>query len=200
MPAEDPFGWQPGQTGYNGTVHLPVDDTFARLGFDIQGYVHQRGATGTRVLGGAMTFLAGTPDDGDWPWAAPGERPTGPVTVRFAHGGFYTREARLATGGDWFAPWQRSTRQEVTHWYDNGGPWPWDGLYRARPDGWDPAATPLVDPSGRGAWETSVLLPPGRHLYAYVVNGTVWTPDPRAPQVADPDFGRANSVAMVAER
>ena len=57
VPAEDPFGWQPGQTGYNGTVHLPVDDTFARLGFDIQGgYVHERGATGTRVLGGAMTF------------------------------------------------------------------------------------------------------------------------------------------------
>ncbi len=67
-------------------------------------------------------------------------------------------------------------------------------------NGWDPAATPLVDPSGRGAWEASVLLPPGRHLYAYVVNGTVWTPDPRAPQVADPDFGRANSVAMVSER
>ena len=67
-------------------------------------------------------------------------------------------------------------------------------------NGWDPAATPLVDPSGRGAWEASVLLPPGRHLYAYVVNGTVWTPDPRAPQVADSDFGRANSVAMVSER
>ncbi len=67
-------------------------------------------------------------------------------------------------------------------------------------NGWDPAATPLSNPSGRGVWETTVLLPPGRHLYAYVVNDSVWTPDPRAPQVADGDFGRANSVAMVAER
>jgi hypothetical protein len=67
-------------------------------------------------------------------------------------------------------------------------------------NGWDPEATLLVDPSGRGVWETTVLLPPGRQLYAFVVDDSVWTPDPRAPQVADADFGRANSVAMVAER
>jgi hypothetical protein len=67
-------------------------------------------------------------------------------------------------------------------------------------NGWDPKATPLVDPSGRGVWETSVMLPPGRHLYAFMVNDSLWTPDPRAPQVADADFGRSNSVAMVAQR
>jgi hypothetical protein len=65
---------------------------------------------------------------------------------------------------------------------------------------WDPAATPLSATSTRGMWETSVLLPPGRHEYAFIVNGEVWTPDPRAPQVADPDFGRANSVAMVSDQ
>jgi hypothetical protein len=45
-----------------------------------------------------------------------------------------------------------------------------------------------------------VMLPPGRHLYAFMVNDSLWTPDPRAPQVADADFGRSNSVAMVAQR
>lgn len=67
-------------------------------------------------------------------------------------------------------------------------------------NGWDPKATPLDDPTGRGVWEATVLLPPGRHVYAFVVNDSIWTLDPRAPQSADADFGRANSVAMVAER
>jgi hypothetical protein len=65
---------------------------------------------------------------------------------------------------------------------------------------WDPRATPLTPTATRGVWETSVLLPPGRHEYAFIVNGEQWTPDPRAPQVADPDFGRANSVAMVSDQ
>ena len=65
---------------------------------------------------------------------------------------------------------------------------------------WAPEATPLVAAGARGVWTVSVLLPPGRHEYAFVVDGVRWTPDPRAPQVADPDFGRSNSVAMVAEQ
>ncbi len=65
---------------------------------------------------------------------------------------------------------------------------------------WDPQASPLVATGTPGVWELSVLLTPGRHEYAFVVDGVRWTPDPRAPQVADPDFGRPNSVAMVADR
>jgi hypothetical protein len=65
---------------------------------------------------------------------------------------------------------------------------------------WDAEASPLVATGTPGVWSVSVLLPPGRHEYAFVVDGVRWTPDPRAPQVADPDFGRANSVAMVAEQ
>lgn len=67
-------------------------------------------------------------------------------------------------------------------------------------NGWDPVATPLTATGTAGVWETSVLLAPGRHEYAFLVDGRVWTLDPRAPQAADPDFGRANSVTMVADR
>jgi 1,4-alpha-glucan branching enzyme len=68
-------------------------------------------------------------------------------------------------------------------------------------NGWDASASPLtLTPGAAGVWETSLLLPPGRHEYAFLVDGRVWTLDPRAPQAADDDFGRANSVTMVADR
>jgi 1,4-alpha-glucan branching enzyme len=60
---------------------------------------------------------------------------------------------------------------------------------------WDPAATPLA---GRaGAWSVEVPLAPGRHAYAFVVDGGRWTLDPAAPSERDPDFGRARSVVVV---
>jgi hypothetical protein len=60
---------------------------------------------------------------------------------------------------------------------------------------WDPAATPLV--RGADGWETEVALTPGRHAYAFVVDGARWVLDPAAPSEHDPDFGRARSVTVV---
>jgi hypothetical protein len=62
---------------------------------------------------------------------------------------------------------------------------------------WDPGATVLQDPTRTGVWEVTVPLPPGVHKYAFLVNDSLWTVDPRAPKVDDPDFGRANSVILV---
>jgi hypothetical protein len=45
-----------------------------------------------------------------------------------------------------------------------------------------------------------VPLAPGRHLYAFVVDGTRWTPDPNAPLAPGDDFGAPNSVIMVGEK
>ena len=60
---------------------------------------------------------------------------------------------------------------------------------------WNPVATPLVrDASGK--WIVAVQLPPGRHVYAFVVDGDV-TADPQAPRAADDDFGSPNSVVLV---
>jgi len=67
-------------------------------------------------------------------------------------------------------------------------------------NGWDPAVAVMKDPTGSGVWEVTLLLPPGRHTYAFLVSDSIWTPDPRAPQVADPDYGRSNSVVLVPDR
>jgi hypothetical protein len=67
-------------------------------------------------------------------------------------------------------------------------------------NGWDATATVLSDPTGRGVWEGTVLLAAGRHTYAFLVNDSLWVPDPRAPHTTDPDFGRASSVILVPDR
>ena len=61
---------------------------------------------------------------------------------------------------------------------------------------WDPRATPLVRDAATGTWGVSLRLAPGRHVYAFVVDGDV-TADPSAPRAADADFGSANSVVFV---
>jgi Glycogen recognition site of AMP-activated protein kinase len=64
---------------------------------------------------------------------------------------------------------------------------------------WNPVATPLVRDAATGTWMVVLRLPPGRHVYAFVVDGDV-TADPAAPRAADNDFGSANSVVLVAGR
>ncbi len=65
---------------------------------------------------------------------------------------------------------------------------------------WDPKATPL-EPSGSGdEWAVTVRLRPGRHAYAFVVDGTRWVPDPTAPRAPDDGFGVPSSVILIPER
>ena len=64
---------------------------------------------------------------------------------------------------------------------------------------WNPVATPLQRDSSTGKWIVSLRLPPGRHVYAFVVDGDVKA-DPAAPRAADDDFGSANSVVLVGGR
>ena len=64
---------------------------------------------------------------------------------------------------------------------------------------WDPKATPLHAASTGGVWSVEVPIQPGRHLYAFVVDGTVWRPDPAAPQATGEDFGEPNSALTVAD-
>ena len=61
---------------------------------------------------------------------------------------------------------------------------------------WNPVATPLSRDKATGKWVVSLRLPPGRHVYAFVVDGDV-TADPAAPRAADDDFGSTNSVVLV---
>lgn len=64
---------------------------------------------------------------------------------------------------------------------------------------WNPVATPLERDPGTGKWVVALRLPPGRHVYAFVVDGDV-TADPAAPRAADDDFGSSNSVVLVSGR
>ena len=66
-------------------------------------------------------------------------------------------------------------------------------------NGWN-RSSPLAvmhDAAKRGVWETTVPLTPGRHTYAFLVNDSLLTLDPRAPATVDPDFGRSSSVVLV---
>jgi len=61
---------------------------------------------------------------------------------------------------------------------------------------WDTSKTPMVHADG-GLWTVTLPLTAGRHLYAFVVDGTTWNTDPGAPIAPDDGFGHANSVRIV---
>lgn len=64
---------------------------------------------------------------------------------------------------------------------------------------WQGGVTPLTRLES-GVWTVSVPLPPGRHVYAFLVDGTFLTADPRAPKSGDADYGQEGSVVMVFAR
>lgn len=63
--------------------------------------------------------------------------------------------------------------------------------------GWDTESIPLRQLRSTGVWTVDVLVPPGLHEYAFVVDGTEWRPDPLAGSQTDDGFGRTNSVLLV---
>ena len=67
-------------------------------------------------------------------------------------------------------------------------------------NGWDTSATPLVRDSASGLWSALVPVRPGRHLYSFLVDGTIWTLDPNAPRAKDSDYGTEQSVMIVGMR
>ena len=66
-------------------------------------------------------------------------------------------------------------------------------------NGWSKDATPLERGGRPGIWTASVALPPGRHEYAFIVDGQHWTADPLAAPNAD-EFGTESSVLTVGLR
>jgi len=61
---------------------------------------------------------------------------------------------------------------------------------------WDASATPMRPLADGRTWIVELPLQPGRHAYAFLVDGTVAV-DPAAPRSAEDDFGRPNSVIVV---
>jgi len=66
-------------------------------------------------------------------------------------------------------------------------------------NGWDTHANTLTRDAASGLWSATVALRPGRHVYAFIVDDSIWMRDPRMPQARDADFGRPGSVLLVGQ-
>jgi hypothetical protein len=64
---------------------------------------------------------------------------------------------------------------------------------------WARGTTELKRTGAPGVWEVSVPLSPGRHEYAFIINGARWVADPLAVKSSD-DFGTESSVIRVGTR
>jgi len=64
---------------------------------------------------------------------------------------------------------------------------------------WQRGATPLRPAGASGVWAVSLPLPPGLHQYAFIVDGTRWTPDPATSTTVTDDFGTTTSVIAVGD-
>ena len=62
---------------------------------------------------------------------------------------------------------------------------------------WDKERAPMTRDAESGLWSVTLSLLPGRHVYAFVVDDSVWMRDPRATPAPDADFGRPGSVLLV---
>jgi len=61
---------------------------------------------------------------------------------------------------------------------------------------WAKGSTQLKPSGAPGVWAVSVPLSPGRHEYAFIINGSRWVADPLAVKSSD-DFGTESSVIRV---
>jgi hypothetical protein len=61
---------------------------------------------------------------------------------------------------------------------------------------WTRGATQLKRSGAPGVWTVSVPLTPGRHEYAFIINGSRWVADPLAVRSSD-DFGTESSVIRI---
>jgi 1,4-alpha-glucan branching enzyme len=62
---------------------------------------------------------------------------------------------------------------------------------------WDSHRAEMTHDAASGLWSVRLALTPGRHVYAFLVDDTLWVRDPRAPVAPDADFGRPGSVLLV---
>jgi 1,4-alpha-glucan branching enzyme len=62
---------------------------------------------------------------------------------------------------------------------------------------WSASSHPLAREKSRGLWTIVVALPPGEHVFMYVVDGTQWISPPLAEDYVDDAFGAKNGVVIV---
>jgi 1,4-alpha-glucan branching enzyme len=65
---------------------------------------------------------------------------------------------------------------------------------------WSTSSHPLERRSASGVWTAIVTLPPGEHLFMYVVDGSQWISPPAADDHAEDGFGARNGIVIVREK
>jgi 1,4-alpha-glucan branching enzyme len=61
---------------------------------------------------------------------------------------------------------------------------------------WDSHAHPLTFAPEAGSYLATLIIPPGRHEYKFVVNGK-WLADPKCPETVQNPLGSVNCVIVV---
>ena len=62
---------------------------------------------------------------------------------------------------------------------------------------WSAASHPLARMKSGGLWTIVVPLPPGEHMFMYVVDGREWVSPPLAEDYVDDGFGARNGIVVV---
>ena len=61
---------------------------------------------------------------------------------------------------------------------------------------WDPMIHHLSE-DPEGLWKIVIPLPRGRYQYMFVIDRTVWIPDPGSEMTIEDGFGQKNSLLVV---
>ena len=64
-------------------------------------------------------------------------------------------------------------------------------------NGWNPTSAPMTRAPGGDLWSATILVPPGRHTFGYMVDDSSFVLDPHMPKSRDPDLGTEGSVVIV---
>lgn len=100
-----------------------------------------------------------------------------------------------AQGRDRVVAYQPSHRVRLSYWAE---PWVERVALVGNFNNWDESAD-LMTRSDDGSFEFSIALTPGDYRYKFVLNGSVWTPDPANRDTQPDNMGGVNSVLSVTE-
>jgi hypothetical protein len=62
---------------------------------------------------------------------------------------------------------------------------------------WNRASAPMARSADGTLWSTTIPVLPGRHMYGYIVDDSLFMLDPSEPKGRDPDLGAEGSVVIV---
>ena len=62
---------------------------------------------------------------------------------------------------------------------------------------WNPNSAPMTRSAEGSLWSAVIPVLPGRHVYGFMIDDSLFVLDPRQPKARDPDLGTEGSVVIV---